>query len=116
MHLYSSLLQDFCLPPIPYQILESFRGGHYIIPDIIFIKSISRLENDMAISTRLFGKSGPAISQVGLGGEGVLRTFGRSQEARAVIEEAAGQGITYFDTSTSYFDNQNGHGHWAALA
>jgi len=46
----------------------------------------------------------------------VLRTYGRGQEARAMIEEAAWQGITYFDTSTSYFDNQNGHGHWAALA
>jgi aryl-alcohol dehydrogenase-like predicted oxidoreductase len=64
----------------------------------------------MAISTRLFGKSGPAISQVGLGGEGVLRTYGRSQEARAVIEEAAGQGITYFDTAPAYSDSQSYYG------
>ena len=64
----------------------------------------------MAIATRLFGKSGPAISQVGLGGEGVLRTFGRSQEARAVIEEAAGQGITYFDTAPAYSGSQSYYG------
>ena len=64
----------------------------------------------MAISTRLFGKSGPAISQVGLGGEGVLRTFGRGQEARAVIEEAAGQGITYFDTAPAYSGSQSYYG------
>jgi hypothetical protein len=44
----------------------------------------------MTITTRLFGKSGPPITQVGLGGEGVLRTHGREAEAKAVIEEAAG--------------------------
>lgn len=70
----------------------------------------------MAIATRLFGKSGPAISQVGLGGEGVLRTFGRGQEAKAVIEEAADQGITYFDTAPAYSGSLSGHGHWAAIA
>ena len=70
----------------------------------------------MAIATRLFGKSGPAISQVGLGGEGVLRTFRQGQEAKAVIEEAAGQSITYFDTAPAYSGSLSGHGHWAAIA
>ena len=64
----------------------------------------------MAIATRLFGKSGPAISQVGLGGEGVLRTFERGREAKAVIEEAAGQGITYFDTAPAYSGSQSYYG------
>ena len=64
----------------------------------------------MAIATRLFGKSGPAISQVGLGGEGVLRTFGRGQEAKSVIEAAAGQGITYFDTAPAYSGSQSYYG------
>ena len=64
----------------------------------------------MAIATRLFGKTGPAISQVGLGGEGVLRTFGRGQEAKAVIEEAAVQGITYFDTAPAYSGSQSYYG------
>ncbi len=48
----------------------------------------------MTITTRLFGKSGPLVTQVGLGGEGVLRTHGREPEAKAVIEQAAAQGIT----------------------
>lgn len=48
----------------------------------------------MAITTRLFGRSGPPVIQVGLGGEGVLRTRGREPEAKAVIEQAAAQGIT----------------------
>ena len=64
----------------------------------------------MAIATRLFGKTGQAISQVGLGGEGVLRTFGRGREARAVIEEAADQGITYFDTAPAYSGSQSYYG------
>jgi len=48
----------------------------------------------MTITTRLFGRSGPPVTQVGLGGEGVLRTHGREREARAVIEQADAQGIT----------------------
>jgi hypothetical protein len=39
----------------------------------------------MAITTRLFGKSGPPVTQVGLGGDGVLRTYGREAEARAIM-------------------------------
>lgn len=48
----------------------------------------------MAITTRLFGKSGPPITQVGLDREGMLRTHGREQKGQAVIEQTAAQGIT----------------------
>jgi aryl-alcohol dehydrogenase-like predicted oxidoreductase len=64
----------------------------------------------MAITTRLFGKSGPLVTQVGLGGEGVLRTHGREQEAKAVIEQAAAQGITYFDSAQAYAGSQGYYG------
>ncbi|MGB5101100.1 MAG: aldo/keto reductase [Methanothrix sp.] len=66
----------------------------------------------MGITTRLFGKSGPPVTQVGLGGEGVLRTYGRSSEARAVIEEAAAQGITYFDSAQAYAFSQGYYGNF----
>jgi aryl-alcohol dehydrogenase-like predicted oxidoreductase len=66
----------------------------------------------MTITTRLFGKSGPAITQVGLGGEGVLRTHGREQEAKAVIEQAAAQGITYFDSAQAYAGSQGYYGNF----
>ena len=66
----------------------------------------------MAITRRLFGKSGPAVTQVGLGGEGVLRTYGRSPEARAVIEQAAAQGITYFDSAQAYAGSQGYYGNF----
>jgi predicted aldo/keto reductase-like oxidoreductase len=50
------------------------------------------------------------VTTVGLGGEGVLRTFGREQESRAVIEEALSQGITYFDSARAYSDSENYYG------
>ncbi len=64
----------------------------------------------LAITTRLFGKSGPAITRVGLGGEGALRSFGREAEAVAVIEEAALQGITYFDSARAYAGSESYYG------
>jgi len=64
----------------------------------------------VAITTRLFGKTGPAVTQVGLGGEGVLRTYNREPEAKAVIEEAAAQGIAYFDTAPAYAGCQGYYG------
>jgi aryl-alcohol dehydrogenase-like predicted oxidoreductase len=64
----------------------------------------------MSITTRPFGKSGPRVTQVGLGGEGVLRTYGRESEARAVIEQAALQGITYFDSAQAYAGSQSYYG------
>jgi aryl-alcohol dehydrogenase-like predicted oxidoreductase len=66
----------------------------------------------MIITTRLFGRSGPPVTQVGLGGEGVLRTYGREPEAKAVIEQAAAQGITYFDSAQAYAGSQGYYGNF----
>jgi len=62
------------------------------------------------IPTRLFGKIGPAVTQVGLGGEGTLRTFERSTDAVSVIKEAASQGITYFDSARAYAGSEGYYG------
>ena len=64
----------------------------------------------MFIPTRLFGKVGPAVTQVGLGGEGTLRTFERSTDAVSVIKEAASQGITYFDSARAYAGSEGYYG------
>ena len=64
----------------------------------------------MVIPTRLFGKIGPAVTQVGLGGEGTLRTFERSPDALPVIKEAALQGITYFDSAKAYAGSEGYYG------
>jgi len=44
--------------------------------------------------------------RVGLGGEGILRTYGRAGEAPDVITEALDQGITYFDSAHVYVDSE----------
>ncbi|MCB2184646.1 MAG: aldo/keto reductase [Desulfobulbaceae bacterium] len=53
-----------------------------------------------------FGATGKTVSLVGLGGEGVLRTFNREKEAQAVIRAAIEQGITYFDSARVYSDSE----------
>lgn len=53
-----------------------------------------------------FGSTGRQVSKAGLGGEGVLRTYGRRKEADAVIREAIEKGITYFDSARVYSDSE----------
>ena len=59
-----------------------------------------------SIQRREFGSTGRQLTCVGLGGEGVLRTFGQDAAAREVIEAAAAQGITYFDSARAYAGSQ----------
>jgi aryl-alcohol dehydrogenase-like predicted oxidoreductase len=40
----------------------------------------------------------------------VLRTYGREHEAQSVIEEAAAQGITYFDCAKAYAGSESYYG------
>lgn len=56
-------------------------------------------------TTRL-GRTGIEVSVVGLGGEGVLRTYKRENEAQSVIHEALRQGITYCDCARVYSDSE----------
>lgn len=46
----------------------------------------------------------------GLGGEGVLRTFGREAEADAVIRAALAEGVGYFDCAKAYAGSERYHG------
>jgi aryl-alcohol dehydrogenase-like predicted oxidoreductase len=64
----------------------------------------------VAIGLRPFGNTGRNLTQVGLGGEGVLRTHGRTGEAVAVINEALAQGITYFDSARAYAGSEGYYG------
>jgi hypothetical protein len=41
----------------------------------------------MSIATRILGKTGLKITILGLGGEGILRTFGREKEAYALTRQ-----------------------------
>lgn len=61
-------------------------------------------ENAMTtpIPTRTLGKTGRAVTLFGLGGEGVLRTWGEDKAAARVISRALDQGVTYCDTAPAY--------------
>ncbi|MBI2248193.1 MAG: aldo/keto reductase [Armatimonadetes bacterium] len=62
------------------------------------------------IPRRPLGKTGMSVTIVGLGGEGVLRTWGREREAGRVIERALDLGITYYDTAPAYSGSQDYYG------
>jgi predicted aldo/keto reductase-like oxidoreductase len=57
---------------------------------------------DVAIPTRLLGKTGRHVTIFGLGGEGVLRTWGEDRAAAKVISRALDQGVNYCDTAPAY--------------
>ncbi|MFW5734859.1 MAG: aldo/keto reductase, partial [Oceanidesulfovibrio sp.] len=59
------------------------------------------------IAKTTFGAHGPAVTRVGLGGEGVLRTFGLENEAQAVISAALDNGLDYFDTAPAYSGSES---------
>jgi len=63
-----------------------------------------------ALPTRTFGNGGPRVSALGLGGEGVLRTFGREAEAHAVIDTARHAGITYLESARAYSGSEGYYG------
>lgn len=54
------------------------------------------------LPTRPLGATGRAVTLFGLGGEGVLRTWGQEREAARVISRALDQGVTYCDTAPAY--------------
>jgi aryl-alcohol dehydrogenase-like predicted oxidoreductase len=54
------------------------------------------------IPRRPLGKTGHAVTQFALGGEGVLRTHGRMEEAIAVIHRALDRGVNYCDSAPAY--------------
>lgn len=61
-------------------------------------------------TARAFGRTGLTVEPVSLGGEGVLRTHGRSREAVPVVLEALTQGVRYCDTAPAYDASQDYYG------
>lgn len=67
------------------------------------------------LTTRALGSTGRTVTTLGLGGEGVLRTFGREAAAEAVIGEAVARGISYFDSAHAYSGSEAYYGRfWSA--
>lgn len=64
----------------------------------------------MQIPKRTLGKTGIEVTIIGLGGEGVLRTFGYEQQAYALINRAIDLGINYFESARAYSGSESYYG------
>ncbi|UFS70910.1 aldo/keto reductase [Geomonas sp. RF6] len=64
----------------------------------------------MAIPKRKLGKTGEEVTILGLGGEGILRTFGLERDAYALINRALDLGITYCESARAYQGSESYYG------
>ncbi|MDH4100325.1 MAG: aldo/keto reductase [Nitrospirota bacterium] len=64
----------------------------------------------MEIPTRTLGRTGCEVPILGLGGEGVLRTFGYEKEAYALINRALDLGVTYCESARAYSGSESYYG------
>ena len=62
------------------------------------------------LPARRLGATERQASVLGLGGEGVLRTFGYVAEAAAVIERALAEGMTYMESARAYSGSEAYYG------
>ena len=62
------------------------------------------------VPKRPLGKTGVEVTILRLGGEGVLRTFGREKEAVSLIHRAIDLGVTYFETARAYSGSESYYG------
>ncbi len=64
----------------------------------------------VGLGTRRLGNTQAVVSIVGLGGEGILRTFGYDRQASDVIRAALDEGLTYFDSARAYAGSEQYYG------
>lgn len=65
---------------------------------------------EASATLRPLGKTGLMVEPVSLGGEGILRTTGRFDEAVPVVMEALRLGVRYCDTAPAYQQSQDYYG------
>lgn len=64
----------------------------------------------MSIARRKLGKTGIDVTILGLGGEGVLRTFGQDKAAYTLINRALDLGINYCESARAYSGSESYYG------
>lgn len=64
----------------------------------------------MSLPKRLLGRTGREVTALGLGGEGVLRTFGREQDAYALVNRALDLGVAYCESARAYAGSEAYYG------
>jgi aryl-alcohol dehydrogenase-like predicted oxidoreductase len=68
------------------------------------------MKEENILPKRPLGKTGVEVTTLGLGGEGILRTFGQEKEAVALIQRAIDLGITYFESARAYSGSESYYG------
>lgn len=56
----------------------------------------------MALEKRKLGSTRQEVTLIGLGGEGLLRTFGHDRDAVQLINHAIDLGVNYFESARAY--------------
>jgi len=64
----------------------------------------------MGIPSRILGRTGVTVTSIGLGGEGILRTFNQDLDAYALINRAIDLGINYFESARAYAGSESYYG------
>ncbi len=64
----------------------------------------------MVIAKRKLGKTGLKVTILGLGGEGILRTYGYEKQAAELINRALDLGINYFESARAYSGSESYYG------
>lgn len=64
----------------------------------------------MTISKRRLGATGIDVTILGLGGEGILRSYGYEREAYSLINKAIDLGINYFESARAYSGSEEYYG------
>jgi aryl-alcohol dehydrogenase-like predicted oxidoreductase len=64
----------------------------------------------MDIPKRRLGKTGIDVTILGLGGEGILRTYGHDGEAYQLINKAIDLGINYLESARAYSGSESYYG------
>lgn len=64
----------------------------------------------MDIPKRRLGKTGVDVTILGLGGEGILRTYGHDRKAHDLINKAIDLGVTYLESARAYSGSESYYG------
>jgi len=64
----------------------------------------------MGISKRRLGKTGIDVTILGLGGEGILRTYGYDKKAYDLINKSIDLGVTYLESARAYSGSESYYG------